>query len=352
MLSDPGPQLSIAGLAPVVPAKVPVRRRAAPKRAEAGAVATASVSRARNRAQAKTVKATHLPPLPRPAKAKKAATSRKAAGVKATELPKVCSATKATKALKPAVDRTLYEWTEREDDRLMEVCLGGDEALTLQDLSLSLSREPMTVLARIRDSEIPDMIGLDCAAGSEEECELFGLLLAGVPISMALRWCVALDEADERPTSIALEAAMTLPDLRMALGMARDAGIWFNRVNQTKSLLFLVGQPLDQVILAVAEVAERADAPTPEVISMQMFGVFKDEAPCDWTAIDARSRSSSASFAGSAYYGERAASRAVRRASKRSAAGISTKATTKKATSRRSWGLRSWYAKKKAAWSF
>ena len=177
--------------------------------------------------------------------------------------------------------RTLSAWLARDDDKLLEFVFGGDDDVSLYEMSEALQREPFSVLCRLREGELSTMAAFDFERGSEEEAELFGLALAGVPIGMALRWCVG---ADDRPTTAQLEAAMTRPDLRSALTMAREADLWVCNTSQVTALLFLVQQPIHLVLAAVRSVVDRFDAPTPNVVAQQMFGVIPNQGyPVSWS---------------------------------------------------------------------
>jgi hypothetical protein len=177
--------------------------------------------------------------------------------------------------------RNTFEWLVREDNRLLD-CTVGMEHLSAQDIGEELSRDPLLVLRRVLASEIPAMFGFDAPPGSEEEAEFLALGLGGAPLPMVLRWCTATEDQHDRPEWDELAMYMTA-DLRPALALVRQAGIWLTSSGQVESLANLATQPFEQVAAAVQAVIDRADAPTPAVIAQQMSGV--SEKPVDWANI-------------------------------------------------------------------
>jgi hypothetical protein len=169
-----------------------------------------------------------------------------------------------------SLDRTQSAWLVRDDEKLIDFVLGGKEDVSVFEMAEVLHREPISVLCRLRDGELATMVGFEFAPGSEEEAELFGLALSGVPMGTALRWCLA---DDDRSSAVELRAAMTTPDLRPAMNLVRDLNLWFNQVTQLEALRVLASQPLDEVKQAVAAVLARFEPPTPQVVAQQLFGV-------------------------------------------------------------------------------
>jgi hypothetical protein len=190
-----------------------------------------------------------------------------------------------------AYERTLSPWLVREDKALSNALLEAPTASSVDVFSLAseLQREPVSVLRRLRTRQrCPKLaavleergLWLDLEDGRDEEDEFWGLALSGVPLALAWRWCV--DESAQRagapvaarPTTSQVESAMTSPDLRPGLALAREAGLWFADADQVESLRFLLTQSLQTVIDARRGVESRFDAPTPKVVAQGVFGVF------------------------------------------------------------------------------
>lgn len=187
------------------------------------------------------------------------------------------------------------DWLLGEDQRLME-CAIGMQHLSAIDLADELERDALPVLRRILDSEIPEMVGFVAEPGSEEEAEFLAVGLGGAPLPLLLQWCTATEDQADRPEWD--EVAMYLTDdLRPALALAREMGLWLTSASQIDSLVHLANQPAAQVRAAVAAVVDRIDALTPEVVALQLAGALRAEAPVDWARIASSSstRSSSAS---------------------------------------------------------
>lgn len=214
--------------------------------------------------------------------------------------------TKATKKLSAASEsaltgvytRNLADWLQREDDFLLDSVLTdpnegakksksktSHHVLRLDDFAIKFSRDPVLVLRRIIDSDIPAMAGIEMDAGSEEACEFMGLALAGVPLSLALRWCAATEEQLDRPQWADIQASMTGADRRGAMRLVVATGMWFTSSSQLWSLDMLCDQDEGDVREAAFGVIERVDAPTPDVVSQQMFGAFEGEACINWSGM-------------------------------------------------------------------
>jgi hypothetical protein len=151
-------------------------------------------------------------------------------------------------------------------------------------------------MKHILDSEIPEMAGLQMPVGSEAACEFMGLAFAGVPLSLALRWCAATQEQDDRPLWTDVQASMTGPDRRNAMRLVQDAGLWFTSSAQLWALDMLGEQDEADVCQAVLAVIERLDAPTPDVVSQEMFGAFEGEAPVNWARLTKSTKSARRGF--------------------------------------------------------
>ncbi|MEJ8837770.1 hypothetical protein [Ramlibacter sp. AN1133] len=189
-----------------------------------------------------------------------------------------------TEARGERMARDVQEWLAWEDARLLD-CALGMQFLSAHDLADEFGRDPLLILRRILDSEIPDMVGFEVARGSEEESEFLALGLAGAPLEMVLRWCTATEVAVDRPEWDELAMYMTA-DLRPATELAREAGLWLTRFDQVEALQQLVDVPTNALARAVAAVLGRLDAPTPCEVLAQILGSRAPEAPIDWHHID------------------------------------------------------------------
>ncbi|MDF2461791.1 MAG: hypothetical protein K0Q43_26 [Ramlibacter sp.] len=179
--------------------------------------------------------------------------------------------------------RNTNEWLAREDARLLD-CTVGLQYLSAQDLGDEMSRDPLLVLRRILESEIPAMVGFDVPPGSEEEAEFLGLGLSGAPLPLILRWCTATADQDDRPEWDELAMYMT-EDLRSTTELVRQTGLWLTSAGQVDSLKFLAAQPVDLVRAAVQKVLDHVDVPTPWVIENELRGNGRSEPPVDWHAV-------------------------------------------------------------------
>lgn len=187
-------------------------------------------------------------------------------------------------------DRTSNAWLVRDDKALLAAVAGGDDVFTA---GRALRREPMSVLRHLNDESVAikldaQGLGLEFSSGSEEETELFGLALAGVPLGMSLRWCRG-DETDAgRPSAADLQANMSSADLRPALALVQSLGLWFVQARQIEALRVLSEEPLARVRSAVEAVIARFDAPTPNAVAQQLFGVQQPvERPYPWMTANA-----------------------------------------------------------------
>lgn len=189
-----------------------------------------------------------------------------------------------------APQRDLHEWLAWEDSRLLD-CAFGMQFLSAQDLALELSRDPLLILRRILDSEIPAMIGFECTAGSEEEAEFLALALAGAPLALTLRWCTATEDQDDRPEWDELAMYLT-SDLRPAMELLNRAGLWFTRADQLDALQELATRTEAAVAEAVAVVLARVDVPTPPIVLAHMVCPGSQESKIDWAVIGARPEAS------------------------------------------------------------
>lgn len=169
--------------------------------------------------------------------------------------------------------RNLCDWQPQEDDALLAAAFLDGGLTTVDHLAQTLKRDRVSILYRIADSEIADMVGLDFEAGSSERAEFVGLALSGAPIETALRWCAAQwgEEAEPAPDIAAWSGGGC--DMRPGVHLAGMLGLWFNRDDQCEALRVLGTLSEDEVRQALHQVIDRFDAPTPVVVAQQIFGV-------------------------------------------------------------------------------
>lgn len=180
-----------------------------------------------------------------------------------------------------AFGRNSWEWTDRQDMIVLERIF-EDRDITVYELSAEFAKDPVLIIERIIDSEIPSMAGIEIDQDSQEKAELMGLTLSGVPIKLALRWCAATWEQVDRPLWTEVEKSMTRCDLRPAMNLVRETGMWFTSVSQIEALEWLLDCDFDHVLEGVQGVLARVDAPTPDVVFQQLLGAFEDEALPIW----------------------------------------------------------------------
>ena len=201
----------------------------------------------------------------------------------ATTTKKSAAPRKSTKAsTKPATeDRSHSAWLVR-DDKL----LAGSLHLDIYAIATALQRTPLTVLQRLLEPRVKDALALqgldfEFERGSEEQAELYGLTLCGVPVVKTLQWCLA---KDERPTTSQLVTMMTTADFRPAMYMARDLGICFSDVDQMDDLRALEQDwPLEIVQAGVEDVMARFSIPTAEAVLAVLDGEPQERAkPYKW----------------------------------------------------------------------
>lgn len=173
------------------------------------------------------------------------------------------------------------EWTDRQDTIVLERIF-GDQEVTVYELSAEFAKDPVLIIERIIGSEIPAMAGIEIDQDSQEKAEFMGLTLSGVPIKLALRWCAATCEQVDRPLWIEIEKSMTRADLRPAMNLVREVGLWFTSISQIEALEWLLDCDFDHVCEGVQGVLARVDAPTPDVVFAQLLGAFENEALPIW----------------------------------------------------------------------
>jgi hypothetical protein len=289
------------------------------------------------------------------------------AEVKVPKVPKVAKVAKPAKATaqkKPKiavadpsatadVSRNHLDWLVREDDAIMDSVMDESSTVTLFDLAAKFKRDALLVARHILEGDIPEMAGLQADQGTEEEAEFLGLVLGGSPIALALKWCSATEEQEDRPTADEVMSSLTRGDQRGAMNLVRESGIWFSSLDQLDYLTSLEGMEPQDVKRAVGEIFDRIEAPTPKMVFEQLCGLFEGAPPVNldsigavvastskgsWKTSTKKSRTKSTSRVIKAGEGRKATSYKRKSSSKRkgSYSGYTTKTKSKRYSKKRS----------------
>ena len=171
-------------------------------------------------------------------------------------------------------DRSLLDWTERESDKLIDWILAEDSKVNIYDIANSLRREPMSVIGHILSGEIPEMLGFECNVASEEECEIVGLALSGVPIRVCFLWCLC---SEDRPSTQQLSALMSVSDMRPHMNLVRETGMWVSDIGTLAPLEKLLSYSTQSIRQSVDVILTQFDAPTPVMVLRHLAGEFRIE---------------------------------------------------------------------------
>lgn len=182
--------------------------------------------------------------------------------------------------------------------------------ITTHEMAAHLQRDELDVLRHLADERIQGFLSeaghpFEFERGSEEEAELVGLCLSGVPLGAALQWCAA-DEG--RPDAAALKNMMAEGDLRPAIHQARELGIWFSYAHEAADLQYLEeSMPAEITQAAIEDLLSQFQPPTPGLLRLYVEG----QLPAERTSYQflADSRSSHAGASRSYAYGSKSRSR-------------------------------------------
>lgn len=180
----------------------------------------------------------------------------------------------------PSRARALMPWLLADQATIVDAVFWSGQ--TLFDLAEQLERDPMEVLRYLAQCEVMQMVDFDCEPGSEEEVELFGLALSGVPLGVALQWCCAVGDIG------AIESFIVGCDMRAAMELARVHGLWLSSYDrsQVSAIEFLVTQDPALVSGAVRSVNQSMGELLPTVVAQQLFGVGVTLAAYPWVGAD------------------------------------------------------------------
>lgn len=159
-------------------------------------------------------------------------------------------------------DRTLNAWLKKDDKSLLK---GIKDGLDVFEIGFDLNREPLSVLRHL------DTIGAyECEANSEEEVELFGLALSGVPLDQAILWCVA-----DKDRSQDIESMIKIGDMRPALHFAQDFCISIANADCLDELCWVMVQPEAKLNAAIRSIGHRFDVVTPRTLKEHLTDQVK-----------------------------------------------------------------------------
>jgi hypothetical protein len=163
-----------------------------------------------------------------------------------------------------------------KDDRYIAQSLD----LSIHHIAAHLERDPLDVLRHLADERAQGYLAkaghpFAFEPGSEEEAELVGLCLSGVPLGAALLWCAA--DAD-RVDAATLKGMMPEGDLRPAIHQARELGIWFSRADEVDDLQYLEeSMPAEITQAAIEDLLSQFQPPTPGLLRLYVEGQLPAE---------------------------------------------------------------------------
>jgi hypothetical protein len=163
-----------------------------------------------------------------------------------------------------------------KDDKAIIDGLG----LSVFSIAESIERDPMDVVKRLCEERPATYlkkagIEFEFEPDSEEEAELLGLTLSGVPLGKALLWCAA---SEDRPTAKELAGFMKDGDARAAFHQARELGMWVSSSSELDDLKYLEETfPAEITEAAIADLLTQFQPPTPAVILQYAEGEIAQE---------------------------------------------------------------------------
>lgn len=166
-------------------------------------------------------------------------------------------------------------WLVKDDKAIIESI-----DLTVFAIATRLERDPIAVVRRLSEERPATLLekagyAFEFEHGSEEEAELLGLTLSGVPLSKALLWCSA---SDKRPSAQELAGFMKEGDRRPALHQARELGMWVGGAEDIDDLVYLEQTfPAEITEAAIADLLSQFQPPRPGVIVQYAEGEIGQE---------------------------------------------------------------------------
>lgn len=159
-------------------------------------------------------------------------------------------------------DRTLSAWLKKDEKSLLQ---GIKDGLDVFEIGFDLNREPLSVLRYL------DAVGIyESEVNSEEEVELFGLALSGVPLDQAILWCIA-----DKERSQDIESMIKIGDMRPALHFAQDFCISIANADCLDDLCWVMEQPAAKLNAAIKSIGHRFDIVTPRTLKEHISGQIK-----------------------------------------------------------------------------
>lgn len=181
--------------------------------------------------------------------------------------------------------RNHLDWIEREEGIILDKVMEMGSLVTVFGLAAKFGRDPVLVALHILEGDLPEMCGFEAPIGSQEEAEFMGLVLGGTPVSLALRWCSATPEQEDRPTSLEVDVSLVYGDMRPAMNRVRELGVWMTAHKQLEYAQMLLDFDISDEHKAVAFLVDRAQALSPELVFQQLCGALEEERPVDWAQV-------------------------------------------------------------------
>jgi len=155
-------------------------------------------------------------------------------------------------------------WLLKDDKAIID----GLE-LSVFGIAQCIERDPVAIVKRLREERPAILLRKEGYAfefdeGSEEESELLGLALSGVPLGKALKWCSA---SDDRLSAEELEGHLNQCDLRPAMHQARELAMWISSADELDALRVLEETfPEEMIRAAIEDLLASFQPPTPSIV--------------------------------------------------------------------------------------
>lgn len=166
-------------------------------------------------------------------------------------------------------------WLVKDDKAIVD----GIE-LSVFEIAERIDRDPMAIVKRLREERPTKLLAkagfeFEFETASEEESELLGLTLSGVPLGKALLWCSA---SDGRPSAQELSEYLKDGDCRPAMHQARELGIWMNSAAELQDMMSLEETfPAEMTETAIEDLLAKFQPPTPSIILQYAQGELEIE---------------------------------------------------------------------------
>lgn len=166
-------------------------------------------------------------------------------------------------------------WLVRDDKAIVDGI-----SLSVFEIAGRIERDPMSIVKRLREERPAKLLAkagfeFEFDAASEEESELLGLALSGVPLGKALLWCSA---SEGRPSAQELSEYLKDGDCRPAMHQARELGIWMSSSADLQDMMNLEETfPAEMTETAIEDLLAKFQPPTPSIILQYAQGELEIE---------------------------------------------------------------------------